>query len=80
MVGKGRDLANKPKRIAGRYLTINEPLIKFIVVDTTLSTYILFTGKNLKDHKVLKDNQKQFDDNLKDKIFKKDVEVFKTAT
>ncbi len=45
----------------------------------SLSTYVLLTGKNPKGHKVLEDNQKRFDDNLKDKVFKKDVEMFKTA-
>ena len=44
-----------------------------------LSIYVLFTGKNPKSHKVLKDNQKRFDDNLKDKVFTKDVETFKAA-
>ena len=44
-----------------------------------LSIYVLFTDKNPKGHKVLKDNQKRFDDNLKDKIFKKDVEAFKAV-
>ncbi len=43
------------------------------------SIYVLFTGKNPKDHKVLEDNQKRFDDNLKDKIFKKDVETFRAV-
>jgi len=42
--------------------------------------YVLFIGKNLKGYKVLEDNQKRFDDNLKDKVFKKDVEAFKVAT
>ena len=41
---------------------------------------VLLTGKNLKGHKVLKDNQKRFDDNLKDKVFKKNVKAFKAVT
>ncbi len=44
-----------------------------------LSICVLFTGKNLEGHKVLEDNQKWFDDNLKDKVFKKDVETFKAT-
>ncbi len=40
---------------------------------------VLFIGKNSKSHKVLEDNQKRFDNNLKNKVFKKDVEAFKVA-
>jgi len=43
------------------------------------SICVLFIGKNPKGHKVLEDNQKRFDNNLKDKVFKKDVEAFKVA-
>jgi len=45
----------------------------------SFSIYVLFTGKNLKGYKVLKDNQKRFDDNLKDKVFKKDIEIFRVV-
>ncbi len=41
--------------------------------------YVLFIDKNLKEHKVFKENKKRFEDNVKDKTFKKNMDIFKVT-
>src|SRR5436190_590433 len=43
------------------------------------STCVLLTGKNPKGHKIFEENQKRFDENMKDAAFKRDVEKFLSA-
>jgi len=43
------------------------------------STCVLLTEKNPKGHKVFEENQKRFDENMKDGAFRRDVEKFRSA-
>ncbi len=78
--GRKRSRSRKRAGIDSRQISNNKRAICWVYSGWHgPSTYVLFIGKNPKGHKVLKDNQKRFDDNLKDKIFKKDVEMFKAV-